>query len=254
MRKMTVTGAQVKGFKLSDKGDTGFLTIVSTIYKNKSKRSLWMAVQLKDDLLKSYQAKPIEGGINVEGEFNVSSYTDGNGKLCPRISIKASSIEANDGYGSGLLQVTLTKARLAEDLRITENAAYAKMAQNNDFDDKAMWCDLSFFNNLKVRAESMKLKKGSTCDLTAEFDAVVNSKDDKQYLNILLNVINIYYSALPPKEQQEPAPQQPAAPNPTPAPTQTPTTPAPSAAMPAEQETAIEESELSGEPTENDFF
>jgi hypothetical protein len=249
MRKITITGAQAKGFKLNEKGDAGFLTVVATIFKNKTKRSLWFVVQLKDNILAEYQKNPITGGVNVEGEFNVSSYTDNSGNLCPKIAIKATSLEANEGYGSGLLTVRLTKIRLADELRISQSAAYAKMVQNNDYDDKAMWCDASFYDSMKTRAEQMKLKKGSTCDLDAEFDVQVNEKDGKQYLNILLNVISIVYAALPPKTTQTPAPQKPPVAEEPVMESQ----PAPST-TPVAQETTIEESELSGEPSENDFF
>lgn len=266
MRKMEITGAQVKGFKLNDEGTEGSLTVVTTVYKNKTtKNTLWLYVSLRGNALATYQKNPINGGINLGGTFDVDSYTGKDGKLYPRIKIMADWIEPAKAYGSGLMRVSFVSGRLAEDLRVKENVSYAKMAYNYTTVDKTMWCDLVFWGDMAKRAEAMKLKKGSTIDLDASFDVEINTKDDKQYMNIILNVRDVYYTALPPKSKEEPAPsatpetetskEQPetSAPNPTPAAQQPISQPAPSTETPVAQETT-NETTLSGEPEENDFF
>lgn len=259
MRKMEVTGAQVKGFKLSDDKKTGYLTVVSTVFKNKTKHSIWICTILKDKLLETYQANPIKGGINLGGSFDVSSYTDNTGNLQPRVCVVADWMEANEAYGSGLLRVTLTKMRLSEDLRGTNDVRYAKGVYNYTTVDKALWCDLSFWSDIASRAESMKLKKGSTFDVDATFDVEVNKKDGKQYLNVLLSVKDLSYAALPPKAKDDTASATPAA-----APAEKPSTvtneapasnqPAPSTDNSVEQETPVNETTLTEEISENSFF
>lgn len=253
MRKMEITGGQVKNFQLSEKGDVGYLTVAATIYKNKAKHSLWICAVLKDKLLENYQNNPITGGINMGGTFDVSSFTDKQNNMHPKIYIILDWYEEAKAYGSGLLRISLSEARLAEDLREKEGVSYAKLAYNYANSDKTLWCDTSFWGDQARNAKAMKLKKGSAVDIDANFDVEINSKDDKQYLNVLLTVNKVAYSALPekPKDEAPKANSTPAAP--TEAAPATTTTPAPQPDTSVAQETTLEEP-ISGEPGENDFF
>lgn len=252
MRKMELTSGQVKGFRLSEDGNVGFLTVLATTYKGKNKHNIWISAILKNNLLAAYQENPIEGGINLGGTFDVTSFRDSSKQLHPKVYIAVDWYEPAKAYGTGLLRVSFSEVHLTEDLREYEASAHAKMVYNYpNSPDRAMWCDLTFWNDMVRRAKTMKLKKGSTVDLDAEFDVEISTKDDKQYLNIGLIVSQIKYSALPvkPKTPEQPAPTY----------TQ-PTQPAPSYENTTQaQDNTVEESSLDapgepGEPGENEYF
>lgn len=216
MKSMIITGAQLKNFKVSQKGD-GFLSVVKTTYKNKQQKGHFIGVILSGERLEEFQSSGITvgKGLNIcGGDVTISQTTDKDGSIRPQIILKNPNVEEAQASGSGLLQVIFTNVRITEEPVEKDNCVNCKAVINykEGSEDKAMWLYLTFWGDKASRAKAMKLKKGSTIDIDADIDVSIYTDDNgNNYLNIYLNANNMSYSAIP-KSTETPAPTAPATP------------------------------------------
>lgn len=208
MNGIVLTGGQLKGFQINEKGE-GMLSIFRTSFKNGQTKGTYIGVILSEQYLEEYQKNPISVGDGVNligGSVYIGSKKDQNGKLRPTIQIMNPQVEHAKGNGSGLYKLCLTDVRITEDFVERNNVTNAKAVYNLKVGDKdfPMWFYLSFWNDRTNRVKAMKLKKGSTIDISAQVDVDIftNESTGKEYLNISLNVDDIAYTALPKKEHK----------------------------------------------------
>lgn len=227
MKAIIITGAQIKGFKMNNNGDKGYIKIIIPYYENRKQSFMWATALIEGELLARWkELNPGENaGINIYGDFNTFLRQHEGHPATAELAITAKQFEIAKAYGSGICNIMISRCRIIREPIENENSTFLLGAYDNAVKRPDGSADggiirLACLGNTQGLAKTMRIKKGSLIDVMAKYSHNVNMKDGTSYLNVNGTVIGMSYAAteknmqhMPPtitqpQEQQTAVPDQ----------------------------------------------